>query len=161
MSNLVGLRVDERLIHGQVATAWTNRLGAQRIMVIDDVIVKSDIDKMALKMACPGSCKLSILSSDKAIVNLLNDKYGDEKIFIVCKTPEYFLKLLENDIKFDTLILGNMSSKEGSRMLRKSVYVNDYQIAIINKIVKKGVQVKLQMTPADSSEDFLTMIKNT
>lgn len=159
MSNLAGLRVDERLIHGQVATAWTNKVGAQRIMVIDDQAVKSDIDKMALKMACPANCKLSVLSTEKAILNLSSDKYGDERIFIVCKHPNYFLNLLTNGINFDYLVLGNMSSKEGSKMLRKSVYVNENDIEIIKQITNKGVQVVLQMTPSDTKEDFLELIK--
>ncbi|MGX8833408.1 PTS sugar transporter subunit IIB [Amedibacillus sp. YH-ame6] len=160
MSNLVGLRVDERLIHGQVATAWTNKVGAQRIMVIDDLAVKSDMDKMALKMACPANCKLSILSSDKAVWNLKDNKYGDEKIFIVCKHPKYFLKLLENEIYFDDLVLGNMSSRIGSKMLRKSVYVTDEDIQIIKQITDKGVHVVLQMTPGDTKEDFLSLIND-
>lgn len=158
MSNIVGLRVDERLIHGQVATAWTNRLGAERIMVIDNDIIRSSIDKMALKMACPSNCKLSILSIEKAILNLSSDKYKDERIFIVCKKPIYFLKLLEGNIKFDHLILGNISGDKNSRRIRKSVSVNEEQIEILNKISDFGVKVTLQMTPGDTSEYYRELI---
>lgn len=159
MSNIVGLRVDERLIHGQVATAWTNRLSAERIMVIDDTIIKNTMDKMALKMACPANCKLSILSLETAIMNLHSNKYANEKIFIVCKSPSYFLGLLEHDISFHDVILGNMSGKEHSKMLRKSVYVTDEDIDVIKKIEAYGVQVTLQMTPGDTSEKFEDLIK--
>ena len=46
------LRVDERLIHGQVAMAWTRDLGIQGIMVADDEAASNEMQKMTLKMAC-------------------------------------------------------------------------------------------------------------
>lgn len=49
---IVNVRIDERLIHGQVAAVWTNTLNATRIMVIDDMAAKDEIQKIALKMAC-------------------------------------------------------------------------------------------------------------
>lgn len=154
MSNIVGCRVDERLIHGQVATGWTNKLKSQRIMVIDNKVIKNDIDKMALKMACPPNCKLSILSIETAIKNLLSDKYEDERIFIVCKEPKYFLELLKAGIKFTELILGNISGKEDSKMLRRSVYVNEKQKIDLDSICDYGVTIGLQMTPADTWENY-------
>lgn len=56
---IVNVRIDERLIHGQVAAVWTNTLNATRIMVIDDMAAKDEIQKIALKMACPSTVKLS------------------------------------------------------------------------------------------------------
>ncbi|MFV0380969.1 MAG: PTS sugar transporter subunit IIB [Breznakia sp.] len=155
MSNIVGARVDERLIHGQVATAWTNHLKATRIMVIDNDLVVSSIDKMALKMACPSNCKLSILSVEKAIKNLKTDKYEKDRIFIVCKKPDYFATLLENNVNFDKVILGNMSDKGNtSKMLRRSVYVNQEDIVQLDKIKSFGTMIYLQQTPSDTGEIY-------
>ena len=60
------IRIDERLIHGQVATMWTNALHLTRLMVIGDDIVKNDIQKTALKTACPHGVHLSILTAKGA-----------------------------------------------------------------------------------------------
>lgn len=155
MTQIVGTRVDERLIHGQVATAWTNHLQANRIMVIDNTIITSSIDKMALKMACPANCKLSILSIEKAILNLTSEKYENDRIFIVCKKPKYFLDLVNAGIRFEKLILGNMSRKnDSSKMIRRSVYVSDEDIQEIEAIKEAGIPVYLQQTPADHGELF-------
>ena len=63
---IVNARIDERMIHGQVAAIWTNLLNATRILVIDDQAAQDDIQKMALRMACPSTVKLSILSGGKS-----------------------------------------------------------------------------------------------
>ena len=60
---IVNVRIDERLIHGQVATMWTNHLKVNRIMVVDNVVVKNEMEKDVLKMAKPNSVKLSILTT--------------------------------------------------------------------------------------------------
>ncbi len=67
MANIVNTRIDERLVHGQIVAFWTNRLNASRIMVIDDTAASNDIQKAALKMACPAGTKLSILRVERAV----------------------------------------------------------------------------------------------
>lgn len=93
MQKIVNVRIDERLIHGQVATLWKGTLNATRIMVIDNEAVKNDLQKKLLKMACPTGTKLSILSTEKASENLSAEKYGDDRIFIIVKGPETILDL--------------------------------------------------------------------
>ena len=63
---IVNIRIDDRLIHGQVAAVWSLVTKANRIMVVDDLVVKDVVNKEALKMACPQQCKLSILTVEKA-----------------------------------------------------------------------------------------------
>ena len=65
--SILNIRIDERLIHGQVATVWTNQLNITRILVIDDLAAVDDIQKIALKMACPSSSRLSILNAERAV----------------------------------------------------------------------------------------------
>lgn len=56
------LRIDNRLIHGQVAMVWTRHLQANRIIVANDEVVKNEVQKAALKMACPPTAKCSVLA---------------------------------------------------------------------------------------------------
>ncbi|MBH9986174.1 PTS sugar transporter subunit IIB, partial [Lactobacillus sp. M0390] len=63
---LVNVRVDSRLIHGQVARVWTGQLGAERLMVVGDKVSKDDLEKTALKLARPTQAALSILPPDRA-----------------------------------------------------------------------------------------------
>lgn len=80
---IVNARIDERMIHGQVAAIWTNLLNATRILVIDDQAAQDDIQKMALRMACPSTVKLPILSVEKAVQRLQQEAYPQDRLFIV------------------------------------------------------------------------------
>ena len=81
------IRIDERLIHGQVATLWQGSWNCNRIMVIDAKSANDPILKSVLKIACPTGVKLSVLEAEKAAANLLSGKYGRERITIVTKRP--------------------------------------------------------------------------
>ena len=77
MMEIVNVRIDDRLIHGQVATVWSQVTRATRIMVVDDAVVKDPVNKEALKMACPSQCKLSILTVEQRIFVLENMKVSE------------------------------------------------------------------------------------
>ena len=90
---IVGARVDFRLIHGQVGNLWANAR-----------------QKQVLRMATPATCKLSVLPVEKAAANILAGKYDAQRLFIVVKKPEVYLKLAKAGVKFDEIILGNITS---------------------------------------------------
>ena len=73
--SITAVRIDGRLIHGQVANLWTTKLGINRIMVVDDGVTTNAIEKSGLKLATPAGVKLSILSIEKAAANILAGKY--------------------------------------------------------------------------------------
>ncbi len=80
---IIHARVDERLIHGQVAMVWTNTVGATRIVVVNDAAVKDEMMIAALKMAKPAGVKLSILSRSRAIEKFAEKAYEGEKVFLI------------------------------------------------------------------------------
>lgn len=152
------IRIDERLIHGQVATAWTRSLEATRIMIIDDVVVKDSIQKMALKSACPTGVKLSLLNVERAAANLQTDKYDGQNVFIVVKTPEVLVRLYKSGVKFEEVIIGNMSAKTNSKVLYRTVSVIEQDIKNLNDLLAVGVNINLQMVPADKKIDVRTLL---
>ena len=91
--SILNIRIDERLIHGQVATVWTNQLNITRILVIDDLAAVDDIQKIALKMACPSSSRLSILNAERAVQRLNENAYDKDRLMIIMRgrlPPERF-----------------------------------------------------------------------
>ena len=101
MEGITHIRIDDRLIHGQVATMWTNELGATRIMVINDEVANNDMQKSLLRMAAPPNVSTSIITRETAVKNISSGKYKGQKVFIVVKSPLDILYLLNNglDIK--------------------------------------------------------------
>ncbi|HPP31124.1 MAG TPA: PTS sugar transporter subunit IIB [Soehngenia sp.] len=154
-----GVRVDYRGIHGQVATAWTSKLGIDRIIVIDDDIIKDDIQIAALKMAKPNSVKLSVLGVEKAFERL-NDKetYIGENILVIITKIETLSKLDKLGYRFKEVIIGNVPRREGTTQYRKTVYLNDEEKDIIKHLISTGTDFIAQMVPNDPKVDFNKLI---
>lgn len=90
------VRLDERMIHGQVATKWSRTLGVDRIVVADDTAAASDIMQKSLMMAAPATCKTAIVTVDKA-VSLCNDpRAAGLKILLIVSTPENLLRVAKD-----------------------------------------------------------------
>lgn len=157
---IVNVRVDARGIHGQVATAWTKYLGIDRIMVIDDKVVKNDMQKMALKMACPAGIKLSILSCKKAIVRLNDSEaYINEKLMILLTNIETLETLYNLGYQFKEVNMGNLPSRPNTTEIRKTIYVTEKEKNVILALGEKGTSFTAQMVPKDTSVDFLALLK--
>lgn len=156
---IVGCRIDGRLIHGQVANLWTTKLNVSRIMVIDDEVAQNDIEKSGLKLATPPGVKLSILPVAKAAENILAGKYDSQRLFIVARKPDRYLRLIEAGVQIETLNVGNMSQSDETRAIIRSINVVDADVEAFHKIHEKGVRITSQMVPNDTAEDFMKLLK--
>lgn len=155
---IVNIRIDERLIHGQVAAYWTAMLKATRIVVIDDFAAKDQIQKMALKMATPKGVKLSILTVPTASKNLQEGKYEGDRVFVIARNPKTLVRAWDEGFHFKTVNVGNMSEKFGSVQVRRTVGVTKEDVESFRKLVDHGVKLTAQMIPTDDIVDFAPLI---
>lgn len=160
MADIVNTRIDERLVHGQIVAFWTNRLNASRIMVIDDTAASNDIQKAALKMACPAGTKLSILRVERAVEKLKDPaNYIGERLLCVFKGPASLQKALHLGFPMKSITVGNMSSRIGSHLVFKSTSVTDDDVRIFREMSAEGVTFTAQMVPDDEPKDFIKLIE--
>ena len=80
MKELVLIRIDDRLIHGQVVTSWVGHTGATEVLIIDDPISKDNFLQRLLKAAAPEGIKVQVLNTEDAISYLLEEQKGEDKI---------------------------------------------------------------------------------
>ncbi|ECH5865360.1 PTS sugar transporter subunit IIB, partial [Salmonella enterica] len=121
MSTVSLLRIDDRLIHGQVMTGWVKHINATKIIIIDDELVHDDFMISVLEMAVPNHMTLNIFNVAQAIDVLSNvkDDGEDDKIIILVKSPIPVLALLQGGVNFEELIVGGMGVNEKrSRLYR-------------------------------------------
>ncbi|MCI8558568.1 MAG: PTS sugar transporter subunit IIB [Lachnospiraceae bacterium] len=155
---IVNVRIDERLIHGQIAAAWTGYLKVDRIMVIDAAAAKTEIQKIALKMACPQGLKLSILSPAKAVENINSGKYEKERVFIVVKGTETLKSIVEAGLKLDVVNVGNISGKTNTRFVKKAVNVTPEDEKVFQELSAE-IRFTSQLVPTDPELDFMELLK--
>ena len=103
------LRIDHRLVHGQVAFTWTHFLSATRIIVIDDKVANDDFQKMTLNMAKPAGCKLNIFSVSKALERADKIDSLNDNVFIIFGNCKDAAGYITGHPKFKELNLGGIA----------------------------------------------------
>jgi PTS system mannose-specific IIB component len=151
------LRIDHRLMHGQVAFSWAHYLGVDRIIIIDDKVANDDFQKMVLNMAKPAGIKLSIFSVDVANDNMEKINQLNDSIFIIFGCAENASRFILSNPQFSELNLGGIAKKDGSRKYSEVVYLTDSEEEDLRKVEKLGVKLCMQQLPTSTKEN-LTLI---
>lgn len=160
--NVLNFRVDDRLVHGVVATNWVPRMKIDRVVVIDKESAENQILKSALRMATPKQVYLSVIDTAKALENFKEDKYAGEKIMIVVKNLDTVIDLLEGGYEFKDLTLGNLGNQkktDDTTAITKYVSVNKGICDQIEKIHNFGVVITAQLIPENTAIEFYGAMK--
>ena len=141
MEGIIHIRIDDRLIHGQVATQWTNDLGATRIMAINDEVATNPTLKTVLRMAAPPNVSTSIITRETAVTNIKAGKYTGQKVLVVVKSPFDILYLIDQGLDIKTVNVGNMSARENTEHLRPTISVTPEEKEAFKELLDKGVEI--------------------
>lgn len=151
------LRVDHRLLHGQVAFSWSSHIGCDCILIANDSILSDSLRLTTVKLAKPTGVKLVIKSIDdsiKAIKSGVTDKY---KLFIVVESIRDAKKLIEA-VGIRYLNLGGTKPAEGKEKISKSMYVTAEEKQILKELVGNGISVDIQMIPSEKAIDVKNIL---
>ncbi len=152
MPNILLTRIDNRLIHGQVATQWTSFLGANLILVANDKVSTDKMRQGLMDMAAPAGAQTRYFSIEKTI-NVIHKAADRQKIFIVCESPQDVLRLVEGGVPITKVNIGNMHMAEGKRQVVGVVAVDDDDVAAFKKLQELGVELEIQKVPTEGKED--------
>ncbi|MGB4985819.1 MAG: PTS N-acetylgalactosamine transporter subunit IIB [Erysipelotrichaceae bacterium] len=158
MPNILLTRIDNRLIHGQVATQWCSTIGANLILVANDEVSTNEFRQGLMDMAAPSGVQTRYWSIEKTI-NTIQKASDAQKIFIVCENPTDVLRLVEGGVPITKLNIGNMHMAEGKRQVAGSVAVDDADVAAFKKIQELGVELEIRKVPSMSAEDTTKLFK--
>ncbi|ADO50268.1 PTS system mannose/fructose/N-acetylgalactosamine-transporter subunit IIB [[Enterobacter] lignolyticus] len=157
---IINIRVDERLIHGQVANMWTSRLNITRIMVADDQIAESDIDKMTLKMAVPAGVKLSVLPFRTAAENIIAGKYDSQRVLLLIKSVPALMALHEYHLPMPEINVANVTQLQGGLPVTKSVSLSAVDITQLQQLAAHGTKIISQRVPNDDKLNVADILNN-
>lgn len=144
------VRVDHRLLHGQVAFSWTNGVGANCILVASDTVVNDDVWKTTLKLGKPSGVKLVIKNmadSIAAINSGVTDKY---KLIIVVQTIKEAKQLADGCPCITSINLGNTKESKTTTQISKQVFLEDEEKAILKELMNRGVECENRALVDDS-----------
>lgn len=159
------VRLDERMIHGQVATKWSRHLSVDRIVVADDVAASNEIMQKSLMMAAPPTCKTAIVTVDKAVA-LCNDPRAEHlKILLIVSTPEALLRVAKEVKGIPLINIGNygrIAAKHGTEARKtytKNLYAYDDEVEVLRQVIDTGIPCNFQTIPDDAPEDLAKVLK--
>lgn len=152
------VRVDHRLLHGQVAFAWTQNIGADAILIANDDVPNNDLRKTTMKLAKPQGVKLVIKTMEdsiKALQSGVTDKY---KLFIVIESIQDAYTLAKAYPEIKEINLGGIKAREGTKNISKAINVTDEEIEMIKELELEGINLFIQQVPTDKKINVLDVI---
>lgn len=152
------IRVDYRLLHGQVAVSWTSMLGADCILLVSDTVLDDKLRLSALALAKPEGCKVVVKNTEAAIAALksgVTDKY---KLFIVCETVQQ-AGAVAKAAGVPSINLGNIPFSDDARQASKSIFLTAENEDYIKSLIDDGVELFVQMVPSESKIDARKIVQ--
>lgn len=157
--NIVLARIDDRLIHGQVATVWSKVTNCQRIIVCDDEVAKDTIRATLLKQVAPAGIKSHVVDLDKAIRVYNNPKYENDLCLLLFTNPSSVLYLVDHGVDIKSINIGGMSFHEGKHQITGAVSVNDKDIEAFKKLNEKGIELEIRKVDTDKKVMLMDVLK--
>ena len=151
-------RIDDRLIHGQVATRWTKETGVQRIIVVNDNVVKDKTRATMLKQAVPPGVTAHVVSVDKMMRVYNNPEYAGDKVMLLFTNPTDALELVRRGVPIQSINIGGMAYKEGRVMLDMSVSVDEKDIEAFKELDSRGIELEVRKVASDKKVPVLQLI---
>ena len=104
------IRIDDRLIHGQVVTAWIKTYQAKKILIIDDIVAKDEFLKNVLKMVKPSGVDLIIKGTEHLNETIQAIEENKANAILLMKTPDTAKKVFESPVLLKELNVGGMGA---------------------------------------------------
>ncbi|HER0742732.1 TPA: PTS mannose transporter subunit IIAB [Streptococcus pyogenes] len=152
-------RVDTRLLHGQVATAWTPASKADRIIVASDEVAQDDLRKQLIKQAAPGGVKANVVPISKLIEASKDPRFGNTHALILFQTPQDALRAVEGGVEINELNVGSMAHSTGKTMVNNVLSMDKEDVATFEKLRDLGVTFDVRKVPNDSKKNLFELIQ--
>ncbi len=153
------VRIDDRLIHGQVATVWAKVTKVNRILVVSDEVAKDTLRKTLLKQASPPGVIVNVITIDK-MISIFNDpKFNDFKSMLLFTSPRDVRRVVEGGVKLDTINIGGMSFSDGKKMITNAVAVNSEDIKDLKYLNEQEIKLEIRKVVADNKVYMMDLLK--
>jgi mannose/fructose/sorbose-specific phosphotransferase system IIB component len=144
------IRIDDRLIHGQVVVGWSKALTIERLVVVNDAIAKNAMQKTLMEMAVPAGLKVQFLTVEEAATQSRSaDKVRSLLLF---SNPMDLLDYQKKGGPLTSVNVGGMHFCEGKRQVSKTVCVNNDEVTAFKELKALGVEFEVRAVPGDMKE---------
>ncbi|MFT8870689.1 MAG: mannose/fructose/sorbose PTS transporter subunit IIA [Sporolactobacillus sp.] len=153
-------RIDSRLLHGQVATAWAKATQPTRIIVVSDAVARDDLRKKLITQAAPPGVKAHVVPVAQMIKLAKDDQhFGGERALLLFENPQDALRAVEGGVPLQTINVGSMAHSTGKVQPNKVLAFDQNDIDAFNMLEKAGLDFDVRKVPNDSKGNMIEIIK--
>ena len=152
-------RIDSRLLHGQVATAWTKATQPNRIIVVSDAVAKDDLRKKLIEQAAPPGVKANVIPISKMIEVAKDPRFGNTKALLLFENPEDVLKVVEGGVEIPEVNVGSMAHSVGKVVVSKVLSMGQEDVDTFDELKAKGIKFDVRKVPNDSKANMDEILK--
>jgi PTS system mannose-specific IIB component len=151
------VRVDDRLIHGQIVAVWLRSVGADRIVIVDDRVAADPFLCEVLTLAAPSDVAVEVLGVTEGATRVAELADAADRAFVLVKTPATALSLLRAGVTIDVLNVGGMGAGPGRRPLYRNISASEDERAAMREIEAAGTRVEIRVVPDDRPVPFASV----
>ncbi|MCE9992676.1 PTS mannose transporter subunit IIAB [Enterobacter asburiae] len=156
---VIGLaRIDDRLIHGQVATRWTKETNVQRIIVVSDEVAADTVRKTLLTQVAPPGVTAHVVDVAKMIRVYNNPKYAGERVMLLFTNPTDVERIVEGGVKITSVNIGGMAFRQGKTQVNNAISVDEKDIEAFNKLNARGIELEARKVSTDQKMKMMDLI---
>lgn len=159
MRNVVLARVDDRLIHGEVVTAWIPTFKVTRILIIDDETARDEFNVRVVKALAPAGTKVFVYNVDKAAEKLMVPGVEGERLLLLAKTPTTYNRLVQKGVPLKEVNLGGAGIRGERQPFINNVALSPNEVLACEEMQKAGVRVYYQLVPEQGVIEINDAIK--
>ena len=149
------MRLDERLIHGQVALSWVKDYNIHIVLIVNDKVVNDAFLKMTLGLAKPPGVELKIVNVEDGINLIKQYETSSNNVMIIVNNTQDVKRIVDNT-NIKSVNFGNLSERTNSKRVSNSVTLTPEDIEICKELIDKGIELEIRWVANDRKQ----LIKN-
>lgn len=152
------VRIDDRLIHGQVATRWTKETNVTRIIVVSDEVAADTVRKTLLTQVAPPGVTAHVVDVEKMIRVYNNPKYAGERVMLLFTNPTDVERLVEAGVKITTVNIGGMAFHQGKTQVNNAISLDAKDIEAFKKLNARGIELEARKVSSDPKLNMMDLV---
>ena len=154
------VRIDDRLIHGQVVAGWLRALDAKRIVIVDDATARDEFLREVLTLAAPQGVPVEVYGVADGAARCLELASTPEPVIVLARSPRTIVGLRQAGVPIEVVDLGGMGAGPGRRRLHKTISISPEELASLRELEKMGTRVEIQIVADDRPIPFRSLDSN-
>lgn len=141
------VRVDDRLLHGQVVVGWGQTLGVAPLLLVSDRVVKDEELSLTFRQLIPAEQRGEVIAVSDAAERWVRGEFKNGRAMLVIETPVDALKMVRLGVPMKVLTLGGLHFREGREEFLPYVFLSDWDRTTLQELRGLGVRIHCQDLP--------------